>query len=401
MAQIRMAVSEEERVGIYRFRYQVYVEEQKKNPRGTDHASKTLKDDIDDASSLYYVAEGDKITGTLRTTFGLPDSFPERLRRAFGFDYFLKTFPPETFSFSSRLMVAPERRNSGIAPELAMQTYRDGRSRGIQFNFIHAAPALVPLYEHLGHRRYTNNYMDEDAGFQVPMVLMVEDLAHLRRVHSPFYSLARTQGNDYRASLWFEQTFPDQSGFANTRLPDVDVSLDTAMKKVVERVSERMPFFQDLDAEELRTFFQMGYLHKARMGETILRKGDVVHAVFLPLDGVVELSGMYDPFPAQVSGTVETRGNGLPASNAHPSPTGLSPGSVFGETAFFNGALSLEQVVALTDIDLLVIPVSELIRSTRQSPGLMCKVLHGLACSLRAKCFPGRSPYTRALPVSV
>jgi GNAT superfamily N-acetyltransferase len=209
MTQVRIAQTEEERQAIYRFRYRVYVEELGKSPPSADHANKILKEELDDTAVLLYAAEDGEIVGTLRNNFDVPEGLPERLQRVLELKRFGVAFAPGALSYTSRLMVAAERRHTSVMRRLVQAIYRMTRDRGVRLSFLHAPPSLVPLYEHLGFRRYTHAFKDEVAGQQVPMVIVVRDVEQLAKVRSPFYPIARETPNDPAAREWLFRNFPE------------------------------------------------------------------------------------------------------------------------------------------------------------------------------------------------
>lgn len=202
---IRQASNPEELAAIYRFRYAIYIEEMGKPMPGADHASRTLRDELDYRSTQLYAQDNGEIIGVVRVTWGA-DGLPENYLNWYGLEQFA-CFPKEEMSFNGRLMVSEKFRNSGVALALARQTYRLGRERGVAFNFLHTTPPLIPLFERFGHRRYAPQFIDPDLGPRTPMVLVLEDINHLENCKSPFASLARKTANRPEPVEWFKQQF--------------------------------------------------------------------------------------------------------------------------------------------------------------------------------------------------
>jgi hypothetical protein len=63
---VRVAQTEDEKRAIYEFRYQIYIEEMGKPNSHADHASKQLRDELDDQATLLYASRNGELTGTLR-----------------------------------------------------------------------------------------------------------------------------------------------------------------------------------------------------------------------------------------------------------------------------------------------------------------------------------------------
>jgi hypothetical protein len=208
MTEIRIGHSEEECMGICRFRYEVYVEELGKTPGCANHVEKMLREPLDAVSLLFYAAQGAEVIGTVRWTPEASLRLPSKLRQVFELARFANVFAPEQLSFTSRLMIAADWRQSLVAGRLVQELYRNACDRGVLLDFIHVTPTLVPLYRHLGYRRYASCYLDEEVGLQVPMVLALQDATHLRAVRSPFHRLATVRGHDPGAWQWVSRMFP-------------------------------------------------------------------------------------------------------------------------------------------------------------------------------------------------
>lgn len=198
---IRVSTSEAERFRVYSFRYHIYIEEMVKPYRNADHQQKLLTDPLDEGSTLLYAEEEGEVIGTLRINWG--DS-------ALAFDnenFALSRFPDfrrSTFSFCTRLMVSPKFRRTMLTTELAETAYRCARERGVALNFISCIRPLIPFFERLGYRRYKNEFIDPNVGPQVPLVLFLKDVGHLRCVKSPFYKEAARRVNRRPVANRFE-----------------------------------------------------------------------------------------------------------------------------------------------------------------------------------------------------
>lgn len=202
---IRQAETDEERDRIFRFRYLIYIEEMGKPMPGANHEQRILQDGFDARSTQLYIERDGDIAGVLRIIWG-NDGLPPTYVSWYGLDRF-QHFPPSEISFTGRMMVAEKYRNSPLAMSLAREAYRLGRERGVAFDFIHTTPPLIPFFERLGHRRYNGDFVDPDLGPRTPMVLVLEDCAHLETSQSPFAATARQCKNRPEPAAWFNQQF--------------------------------------------------------------------------------------------------------------------------------------------------------------------------------------------------
>lgn len=202
---IRQAETDEERQRIFRFRYAIYVEEMGKPMPGANHEQRILQDDLDARSTQLYVERDGDIAGAVRIIWGR-DGLPPAYSNWYGLERF-RAFPSSEISFTGRMMVAEKYRSSPLAVSLGREAYRRGHENGVGFDFIHTTPPLVPFFERLGHRRYNGDFLDPDLGPRTPMVLVLEDLAHLERCQSPFANTARQWPNRPEPAAWFNREF--------------------------------------------------------------------------------------------------------------------------------------------------------------------------------------------------
>ncbi len=117
-------------------------------------------------------------------------------------------------------MVAREWRGSAVLGELLQELFKHSREQGVRFNFLNCAPSLLEFYEQLGYRRYADGFVDQDVGYHVPMVFMLQDANFMRQVHSPFWRLARKLPSGTEDTIWFETRFPEHVAHINKRLVD-------------------------------------------------------------------------------------------------------------------------------------------------------------------------------------
>jgi predicted GNAT family N-acyltransferase len=373
MVTVKIATTFEEKQKNYRFRYQVYVEEMCKKPKAANHVDRTLTDSLDETGILLYATYEDEIIATLRRNFldttDLPGTIPQKLSIA---DFI---HPQSQLSISTRLMIAPEWRRSTTVGAIVAEAYKQGRERDLQFDFVHCAPWLVPFYENLGYRRYTQHFLDADAGLQIPMILVMEDIEHLRRVRSPFYRLARKQENSSDARNWFLVHFPQQAQFFNHSTH----SVEDIWKFWQTRLHPEQPIslFEGIGDETVAQLLKGSTVHPVNAGDTILQMGDIGNALFLTLNGTIKVN--YFAGTTCVSGELE-------------------PFQTFGEAALCTALPSPEQAVAKTDAQLLIIPKPTIMKVMKTSPSSMCQFLFNVSRSLGHKYVPNIANLNHSLP---
>ena len=181
---------------LYRLRYEVFTQEQSKYRGIADHSGRRLKDSLDDVAIHIAVADGERIVGSVRQVRGralATSGMFEQLGLAR-----LAELPDIAFGFSGRLCIDPAYRGSRALLKLLELNYRSAREQGTYLDFIYCNPHIVFQYEQLGYRRYYKSCEDPQLGLQAPMVLIGDDLSHLRAVGSPFLPFALEYGSSGR-----------------------------------------------------------------------------------------------------------------------------------------------------------------------------------------------------------
>lgn len=200
----RIAVTEQDRLEAYRVRYAVYLEEQRKPYPSADHHQKLLSDDLDSSAAIILVASEDRACGTVRANF--LDSASVRSAYEHQIDLSLcSSIPDHNVSICSRLAVLPQHRGKTVCALLFSEIYRYGLRRNTQLCFEACAPSLLPIFRRYGFREYLPPCVDPIVGQLHRMVLVLDDLAHLERVRSPFLQIAGQFGLGHQHRPWLEK----------------------------------------------------------------------------------------------------------------------------------------------------------------------------------------------------
>lgn len=357
--EVRLAQTPEERQRIYRFRYSVYVEEMGKRPGYADHEHKMLVDDLDETGHLLYVAVADRVIATVRINIASEAPFGEPWNHIYQMQRW-QEWPDSVLSMSSRLMVDLEWRGSAVLGQLLLAIYDFARRRDIQFDFCNCSPSLVEFYEQLGYRRFGEGFMDEDAGYHVPLVIAPEDLAHLKKVRSPFMRPARKLPASDAATRWFEGHFPEHATHVNRRLVDSEQFWSFMEGRLHQDPRKSLSLLQGLTEEQAHQFLDTGTVLPCKAGDVVIRPGDVGDEMFLVLEGVAEVWSGDEKLSLAV----------------------LGPGQVFGEMAFVSHEPRTAKVVAKTDMQLLILTQGFFKRATKKMPDIVAQVLLNLSVVL-------------------
>ena len=358
---IRIARQEHEKEAIYRFRYAVYVDEMGKRPGYADHERKMLHDELDDTADLFMVELDGEIIATARLNRLDSTDFGAYWRDLYRLGEWSE-FPDTAISMSSRLMVAVKWRGSAVLGGLLLALYEHSRKLGVKFDFLNCTPSLLEFYEQLGYRRYTDGFMDEDAGYHFPLVLIAEDMEHLRRVRSPFWRMARKMPSSIAEREWFEDRFPEHKVHINKRLIDEAHFWDMLECNLHQAPEQSIALLADLDEDQAHRFLSTGTVMPCKAGDVIIRPGDVGDEMFVVLEGVAEVWGGDEHRPVSLAV--------------------LGQGQIFGEIAFVSKTPRTARVVAKTDMKLLVLTQGFFKRATQKMPDIVSTVLLNLSVIL-------------------
>ena len=111
---MHLAETEEEKEAVYRFRYDIYVEEMGRSSAAADHENRRLVESEDETARIWYAAQDGEVVATHRFSWGGDAPFTERLIEGYQLAPFLKELPPETMVVGERGMVVPRLRGSDV-----------------------------------------------------------------------------------------------------------------------------------------------------------------------------------------------------------------------------------------------------------------------------------------------
>ena len=129
------ARSEEEKEAVYRFRYDIYVEEMGRYRGIADHAHRRFREPEDDTARIFYAASDGKVVATSRMNWGGDAPFSDRLIDHYRLEPFLAEIPREAMAVGERGMVSPELRGSPIFSELGKKTSEFVSEKRVQLIF--------------------------------------------------------------------------------------------------------------------------------------------------------------------------------------------------------------------------------------------------------------------------
>lgn len=321
-----------EKKEIYKFRYQVFVEEMGKSLQNTVQRCGMIIDAMDEQSLLLYAQDSSGIIGTIRLTFGNAKQFPQVLSKTFCMDKFqlLGEGADKELCLITKLAVKGKYRGSQVLYMLTVKGYEIFRLHHTKFAFGGCNPHLIVLNEQLGFRRFTRNFTDPGYGLLVPFVMVVEDIEHFSAIRSPFYRVARKLQND---SQWRQKllcSFPEAKQYINSQLVSTVELWKAVNQKLGKSPLKVMPLLTKLSEDEAATFLHFGVILPCFEDDRIVSHGEVSNEIFFLLSGV------------------------LLSENADGTHL-IQPGQSFGGTGLKNPCPQSETVSAVIDSEILVV----------------------------------------------
>lgn len=352
--EIGIATTNDEKEAIYKFRYQVYIEEMGKPLEAADHINSLIYDTMDDWSVLVYAQTNGAIIGTLRLAIAEAAQFSASLQEIFSMERFKALCPPKApLSLGTKLAVKSDYRGSQVLYSMLYKAYEVWREHDVQYTFGGCNPYLIPLYEQMGFRRFTGNFTDPGYGMLTPLVLVIEDINHFRIVRSPFYRMARRWTNDPMPSIKFLDAFPSVQSFINTQLISKEALWDTVTLMLGSSPLRGIPLLNGLNKEDSSTLLHLGAIFPCAPGDQIYGHGEKSSEIYILLAGTLR---------AKRSANVRT----------------IRPGDFFGSSASSVPQPVRETVTAVKDANILVISWQALDRFSHKHPVAASQVMKNL-----------------------
>ena len=351
--KVELATTEEQQGTIARFRYDIIVAQLKRQLASADPDRQIVVDPEDSAGVQAFVSQDGAVVGAIRLNRLSDGAVSEDLAALYGLDRFADV-PPGDIAVVSRLVVRPGA--AGVGEALSDFALRWAIENGIRLAFSYCSPHLVAPYEQLGFRRYKDNFQDP-LGYRVPMVLVLFDLDHLARIHSPLAAKLAAVAAGRNDSDFFRSRFPEYDLPANPGLyPQAEFWALLGDRMNVNPL-EAIPLFHGLSQDEAGLVMKAGTILPIRSGDRLLTAGESGREFYLVLKGMlgVTLGGLSKPVSL------------------------LGPGEIVGEMAFLADAPRSANVEVFRDGEVMVLSEDAFLKLAAQHPGLASKVSLNLA----------------------
>lgn len=359
--------TEQQRAELYRFRYRVYVEELQMT-QVADHERRWLYDDLDEVGVSFMLVDDDKVMGSLRLVY-LQDVAPDnplytQLVDKFGLAPALEHFGVNAICTTSRFILDQQLRHGKAIFRLMQAGYRDAHERGMRLNYGDCSPQMLPLYEHLGYRRYTDGYNDTQYGYKVPILMLAGDCQQFARVRSPLLRLARQHDDDQDAHQWFAQEYAQYIDVESAAFFPPEIFFDILAERVSNDPLHSVALLQGLNREEAERFLSAATLLTLRSGDRVIRQGEVDNTLYVLLSGIAEI---------QLD------------DNQGPPLAVIGAGDSFGEIGFLTEVPRTANVVARADCQVLMLSHDFMQRFIEHEPAAGAKLMLNLSRELAGR----------------
>jgi len=352
---IHLAKTEEEKEAVYRFRYDVYVQEMGRYGEAADHENRRLVEPEDAAARIWYAAQDGEVVATHRLSWGGDAPFSERLVHHYQLAPFLAELAPEAMAVGERGMVVPRLRGSDLFQQLGQQSSAFIEEKRIQLVFGACEPHLLSLYLGQGCRTFAKkNINSAEAGYLIPIVTVVEDVAYLRRIGSPLAETTRDYGDDARIPACAGRLI-DAGGVTSQRLSAPGQFVSEVHTALGELARNRLSALDGLSESEAERALGKSNIIRCSAGDRVLKKGGVARNMFVVLEGTLEVRDGDELIRV------------------------FSPGDVFGEMAFLLERPRSADVYAATDGRILSLSEGTLRKAIGSDPEVAARLLLNLS----------------------
>lgn len=287
---VRLAATAEERNAIFRFRYDVYVEEMGRYQGAADHDRRMLIEPEDEtAEHVFAVADGEVI-GAARGSWGGAGPFSDRQIRQYGMAPFLAEIPAEHITVGERAMIRADHRGTDLWLRFMEHASRSADTKGVQVSLGACEPHLLSLYLGLGARTFADhNINSPEAGYLIPILWVPQDVAYLRSLGSPLADWITDRGDEALIPPIVTRLLADGGAVRSHRLGAGDVFSAEVRRTLTGLGDGAVSALDGLLDDEIEALLHHSNIIECDAGDLVLKKGGVAHNMFVVLEGVLEV----------------------------------------------------------------------------------------------------------------
>ncbi|MFN2546265.1 MAG: cyclic nucleotide-binding domain-containing protein [Myxococcales bacterium] len=270
LTRVHEARTAEEREAIYRFRYAIYGSELRRDYPGIDHEKGRLHQPEDDRpeTRLWYAGSPREVTGTARARVW--DRAPDEIVAELS----LQRMPKVKVAYLERTMVRPTRRGRALMPAIIWHGYEMLARENVEACVLTCVPGLARHYLRFGARTYGAPLVEGASSAEVPLMILMNDVEHLRRVGSFMAPQLRKHARPFDAAP-FQPLFdgPQPLCFDRTSI-------------LRELTEARPPVFEGVRLEGIA---RQSFILEIPAGGLVVRKGTADREMYLVLSGALEV----------------------------------------------------------------------------------------------------------------
>ena len=273
---------------MYRFRYDVFVQELNLFQETADHDEESFSDEQDRTAHLIYAKDGDEIIGTVRINWGGDAPLSREFRETYHLNRFEVVAPPESFMVVTRLAVDKGLRGGRVPLLLMRYCATFGKEHNAYLSFCDCQPHLLRLYESLGFRPYAPPYNDPSYGIMVPLLNIGPDSEHLAAVQSPLAAIL--SGWEPPVNLEeIQSLIPVVPAVREVRELKVGGTRDKIRALAEASGDASFGLFDGLSEAELDGLLARSHIISCKKGDYVIREGTVTNTVFSVIEGELDV----------------------------------------------------------------------------------------------------------------
>ena len=361
--KVILAEKDELKELIYTLRYKIYIQELGRQSQNTDHKHCWIKDKLDLTADLYALQDdNNKLIGTVRINQVDKLKNPKEELFPLPIQNLLDVLKASSIIYISRLMICKDYRGGKAFSKLAFHAYQIAIEKNYGFSICHTKPGLVTLYEQLGYRRFCAGKEFPNIGFQIPLIMALNDSEHFHKIGSPLYRYKSSYKKIENKKKFIIEQLCNSYSSTNHLINNVNKFWENAEESLHKRENA---LFQGLSRLETKNLLKFGTILKCSAGDKIIKEKEVQNELFILLEGHVEVWKKKDE-------------NRICLAI-------MSPGDVFGEMAFLTNKKRNADIISITNSEIFVLTQNFLDKCTNSQPKTLSIFLLNLSRLLAKK----------------
>jgi hypothetical protein len=161
--------------------------------------------------------------------------------------------------------------------------------QGIRLLFCDCRPHLINTYQRLGFRPYHRTWGDPEAGILIPLVMVLDDVEHFRRVRSRLLPLIEAAPPDPERAARANALIPSTSPIET--LSDVRGWQDwlDVLPVLCDDEDQEIQIFDGISPEEIAVIIAQSHVIPCARGDKIIAADQADHSMFIILKGAAEV----------------------------------------------------------------------------------------------------------------